>query len=76
LITSVLAGIKFCDLMLLDPSLKDEIGIRSACLKIDEQLDFLEGGGAMLEYDASKIRQELQNIFFKALKQTSKKLHC
>jgi len=76
LISSVQAGIKFCDLMLLDPSVNDEIGIRSACLKIGEQLDFLEGGGAMLEYDSRKIRHELQNIFFKALKETSAKFNC
>jgi len=76
LMRSVRAGMKFCDLMLLNPSNEDDKGIRSACIKINEQLNFLEGGGAMLDYDSRKIRQELESVFLKALQKSSEKYHC
>lgn len=70
LISSVAAGIKFCDLMLWE---KQD---NSSCLKIQEQIDFLKSGGSMVEYDSKKIRSELHAVFSEALEQLTKKLHC
>ena len=76
LIQSVTAGIKFCDLMLLSPSLDDEVASQSACLKINDQVAFLNGGGSMVEYDTKKIRGELHTVFVEALEGMSEKLKC
>ena len=76
LIQSVTAGIKFCDLMLLSPSVDDEMESQSACLKINDQVVFLNGGGSMVEYDTKKIRGELHSVFVEALEGMAEKLNC
>jgi tetratricopeptide (TPR) repeat protein len=70
LISSVEAGIKFCNLMLLEKQEKRN------CLKVQEQIDFLKSGGSMVEYDSKKIRSELHAVFFKALQELTKKMNC
>jgi len=70
LISSVEAGIKFCDLMLLE---KQD---NSSCIKVQEQIDFLESGGSMVEYDSKKIRSELHAVFSEALQQLTQKMNC
>ncbi len=70
LISSVEAGIKFCDLMLWDKT------DTSNCLKIQEQINFLNSGGSMVEYDSKKIRSELHAVFSDALQQLTTKMHC
>jgi tetratricopeptide (TPR) repeat protein len=73
---SVKAGIEFCDLMLLAPSKDDEEGLRSACLKVKDQLNFLNSGGAMVEYDSKKIRSELHSVFAGKLEGISRQMNC
>jgi len=73
---SVSAGIEFSDLMLLAPEKNDAAGVRSACLKVMEQLNFLNGGGAMVEYDSRKIRSELHSLFAGRLEEISKRMNC
>ena len=70
LISSVEAGIKFCDLMLWE---KQD---NSSCLKVQEQIDFLESGGSMVEYDSKKIRSELHAVFSEALQELTQKMNC
>ncbi len=70
LISSVEAGNSFCDLMLWEK--KDN----SSCLKVQEQIDFLESGGSMVEYDSKKIRSELHAVFSEALQQLTQKMNC
>ena len=49
---------------------------RSACLKVKDQLNFLNGGGAMVEYDSKKIRSELHSLFAGRLEGISKRMNC
>lgn len=70
LTSSVEAGIKFCSLMLWEK--KDTKG----CAEIQEQIDFLNSGGSMVEYDSKKIRSELHAVFSEALEKLTAKLHC
>nr|NIQ01088.1 hypothetical protein [Nitrospinaceae bacterium]NIR55126.1 hypothetical protein [Nitrospinaceae bacterium]NIS85546.1 hypothetical protein [Nitrospinaceae bacterium]NIT82380.1 hypothetical protein [Nitrospinaceae bacterium]NIU44593.1 hypothetical protein [Nitrospinaceae bacterium] len=76
LVDSVKEGIKFCDLMLLQPDPAREQEVRAACRKIHSQLEFLQSGGSMVEYDAKKIRSELHAVFAGALTGLSKKMDC
>jgi len=72
LISSVEAGIKFCDLMLWEKKSDS----KNSCLKVQEQIDFLKSGGSMVEYDSKKIRSELHAVFSEALEQLTAKMHC
>lgn len=74
LVQSVEAGIEFCDLMLLQSSEGKEK--KSACVKVNEQMNFLNSGGSMVEYDSKKIRRELHSVFSEALNQMAEKMHC
>ncbi len=71
---SVEAGINFCELMLLRTSEGEEK--RSACIRVNEQMNFLNGGGSMVEYDSKKIRRELHAVFSEALQQMAEELNC
>ena len=71
---SVEAGIDFCSLMLLQTSVGEDK--KQACMKVNEQMDFLNGGGSMVEYDSKKIRRELHGVFSEALLQMAEKMHC
>ncbi len=71
---SVKAGIEFCSLMLLQISVGEEK--KHACVKVNEQMDFLNGGGSMVEYDSKKIRRELHGVFSEALIQMAEKMDC
>jgi len=73
---SVQAGIEFSDLMLMAPAKNDDAGQRSACLKINDQLKFLNSGGAMVEYDSKKIRSELHSLFAGRLEGISRQMNC
>ncbi len=74
LIQSVEAGIEFCDLMLMHEA--QGKNKRSACLKVNTQMQFLNSGGSMVEYDSKKIRRELHAVFANALEQLAEKLNC
>jgi len=73
---SVQAGVEFSDLMLMAPAKSDAAGVRSACLKVTDQLNFLNGGGAMVEYDSKKIRGELHSLFAGRLEGISRQMNC
>ena len=74
LMQSVEAGIKFCKLMLLQSSEGKEK--QSVCVKVNEQMNFLNDGGSMVQYDSKKIRRELHEVFSEALNQMAEKMHC
>ena len=74
LVQSVEAGIEFCDLMLLQAS--QEKDKRVACHKVSAQMEFLNGGGSMVEYDSKKIRSELHAVFSNALQEKAEDLNC
>ncbi|MFQ5449427.1 MAG: hypothetical protein ACE5E9_02295 [Nitrospinaceae bacterium] len=73
---SIQAGIKFCDLMLHRPAGEGPGQIRSACLKINDELAFLNGGGSLIEYDAKKIRSDLHSVFLVRLNRLSRQMKC
>jgi len=73
---SMEAGIRFCDLMLLNPPRDDREAVRSSCQRVREQVTFLNSGKAMVAYDSQKIRGELQGVFARALKNLSRKFNC
>lgn len=77
LIESVEAGIEFCDLMIrgLAAASKPEEA-REACLKVNQQIEFLNGGGSMVEYDTQKIRGELHDVFAGKLADLHQKMNC
>jgi hypothetical protein len=74
LMQSVEAGIEFCKLMLLQSYEGEEK--QFSCVKVNEQINFLNGGGSMVEYDSKKIRRELHVVFSVALNQMAEKMHC
>jgi hypothetical protein len=62
LMKSVEAGIKLCKLMLLQSSEGEEK--QFACVKVNEQMSFLNGGGSMVEYDYKKKSQRTARDVF------------
>jgi hypothetical protein len=60
--------------MLLQASTEPEKQL--ACVKINKQVKFLEGGGSMVEYDSKKIRRELHLVFAEALNEMTEKINC
>ena len=71
LMQSVEAGIEFCKLMLLQSSEGEEK--QSAYVKVNEQMNFLNGGGSMVQYDSKKNYRELHAVFSEALNQMAEK---
>lgn len=72
LISSVEAGIKFCDLILW----KNKNDPVASCLNVRTQIDFLKSGGSMVQYDSKKIRSELHAVFSAALEELRAEMHC
>ena len=73
---TVQAGIKFSDLMILA---EREGGIDPAsqvCRDVKEQIAFVDNGGTMINYESSKIRREIQDVFYHRLKEAVKKHRC
>ena len=74
-VDTIEAAAKFCRLMLAAESDKDESHSKS-CAKINKQMTFLENGGSMVDYESSKIRGEIQDVFYARLKGLSSRLDC
>jgi hypothetical protein len=75
-IATVKAGIEFCDLMLLQDDGDSAGQPNSLCAGLAAQIEFIESGGSMVEYQSSKIRREIQDVFYNRLKQKSRKNGC
>jgi len=73
---TVQAGIKFSDLM----SVAEQSGLadpkNQVCREVKAQIAFVDNGGTMINYESSKIRQEIQDIFYQRLKEAARKHHC
>jgi tetratricopeptide (TPR) repeat protein len=74
-VDTIKAAARFCRLMI---AAEADAGIPNAksCTKVNEQIDFIEGGGSMIEYESSKIRGEIQDVFYHRLKKLSSRLDC
>ena len=69
------AAAKFCTLMIAART-GTAVSNPKSCVQINEQIDFIEGGGSMIEYESSKIRGEIQGVFHHRLKDLSSRLNC
>ncbi len=74
LIATALQGKLFCDLMTGGSSSKGKS--RRSCVKINQQIDFLDGGGSFVDYDFKKIQSEIQDVFHDKLTRLSGDLNC
>lgn len=74
-VDTVKAGIKFCKLMMAAGGVAG-MPDSKACGLVREQIDFIENGGSMVEYETSKIREEIQDVFYHQLKNLSSRLKC
>jgi len=75
-IETVKAGVEFCDLMLLENQVDTARNPDPVCKGVLAQIEFIEKGGSMVEYQSSKIRREIQDVFYNRLKQKSKEHAC
>jgi hypothetical protein len=72
---TVKAAAEFCRLMIDAGGDSGKLNPKS-CAKINEQIRFLEEGGSMVDYESSKIRGEIQDVFYARLKDLSSRLDC
>ena len=74
-VDTIKAAAQFCRLMIAAGAESGVFNPKS-CVKINEQMDFIENGGSMIEYESSKIRGEIQDVFHHRLKDLSSRLDC
>ena len=74
-IDTINAAADFCRLMIYAEANKDVYHSKS-CKKINAQMNFLDEGGSMVDYESSKIRGEIQDVFYARLKGLSSRLDC
>jgi len=74
-VDTIKAAAKFSGLMI---AAEADAGVSNSksCVKINEQIDFIETGGSMIEYESSKIRGEIQDVFHHRLKGLFSRLGC
>lgn len=75
-VETVKAGIRFCKVMQARQSTNMKSGSPQLCKKVNDQVEFIENGGSMVEYQSSKIRGEIQDIFYLRLKSLFEDLNC
>ncbi len=73
---TVQAGIKFSDLMSAAEQGGSADPENQLCREVKEQIAFVDNGGTMIDYESSKIRQEIQDIFYQRLKEAARKNRC
>ena len=73
---TVKEAIKFCDLMLMQPGMEMKAANISSCSKVNDQIEFIENGGSMVQYNSQKIRKDIQDVFYNRLKDLSRQLKC
>ena len=68
------AGIKFSDVMILGGNIPPDGEIKSdVCLKVTEQIEYMKHGGKVISYEVEKIRDEINDVFFKKIENLHKK---
>ena len=74
-VDTIKASAEFCRLMIAAGV--DRSGSHpKSCVKVNQQISFLEKGGSMVDYESSKIRGEIQDVFYSRLKALSSRLDC
>ena len=74
-VDTIKAAAEFCRLMIAAGADSGALNPKS-CVKINEQMDFIENGGSMIDYESSKIREEIQGVFYRHLESLSSRLAC
>ncbi len=74
-VDTIKAAAKFCRLMIAAGA-NTGVPNPKSCVKVNEQIDFIEDGGSMIEYESSKIRAEIQDVFHHRLRDLSSRLDC
>ena len=74
-VDTIKAAADFCRLMIFAEANKD-VSHSKSCKKVNAQMNFLEEGGSMVDYESSKIRGEIQDVFYARLKSLSSLLDC
>ncbi len=74
-VSTIKAAAEFCRLMIAAGENASGSNPKS-CVKVTEQIDFIENGGSMVDYESSKIRGEIQDVFHNRLKTLSSRLGC
>lgn len=74
-VSTIKAAAEFCRLMIAAGGNASGSNPKS-CVKVTEQIDFIENGGSMVDYESSKIRGEIQDVFHNRLKTLSSRLGC
>ena len=61
---TIRAGIKFCDVMISASNMSAQKATKAEiCKTITRQVDYLNNGGRVIEYEVEKIRDEINDIF-------------
>lgn len=74
-VDTIKAAANFCRLMIAAEA-ESGVSPSKSCSKINDQMTFLENGGSMVDYESSKIRGEIQDVFYARLKNLSSRLNC
>jgi tetratricopeptide (TPR) repeat protein len=74
---SVQAGIRFTETMEIGLKvLSENRGLETACQKIKGQIDYMDNGGAVLQYDSETVRNDIDSVFYRRLVKLSSDLSC
>lgn len=74
-VDTIKAAAKFCRLMVAAGAVAGGTHDK-ACMSVKDQIDFIENGGSMIDYESSKIRKEIQGVFYHQLNGLSSHLGC
>ncbi len=74
-VDTVKASMEFCRLMMAANEAGKESQPR-VCARVNEQIKIIEDGGSIIQYQSSKLRGEMQDVFHRHLKQLSSRLGC
>jgi len=74
---SIQAGIRFTETMEAGLKVKGlKQSPQDACHKIQNQIDYMENGGAVLQYDSEAVRNDIDSVFYERLVTLSDNLSC
>ncbi|NIQ00178.1 MAG: hypothetical protein GWM98_06905 [Nitrospinaceae bacterium] len=73
---TVEAGIQFCKVMMMAEIPASRRSQSKVCALVRRQIQFVDEGGSMVEYQSSRIRGEIQDVFYERLVDLSAHLDC
>ncbi len=74
---SIQEGIKFTETMEAGLKVKNlQQSSQDACRKIQNQIDYMDNGGSVLQYDSEAVRNDIDSVFYERLVGLSDNLSC